>query len=463
MKRHKRHANLWWKAAGWLAVAGLGFANAVLAQPVVYVGTNTAGGSTLRVINSDGTGDRLIPVALPEVQAISFSKDGRYLALTSRSPDHLGQLSRNVFVLDLLTEVLTPITAYQDQVIINQGQTNFAYVTPSYHAFSPDNAHLAVWEFTSTLQGTFPTLERYRLSDGMYLETIAYEQVLTGSNESGNGVEYHPTQNLLVAPRRVTILTYPYGTAVEGTALILYSTAWQQLTSPSGWQSGANFILENDYAPAFSPNGQEIAYLRAANYTYAGRQPWIVTLRIVNVDGSNDHAVGSLAQGVYATRLSWSRNGTQLVFDAGTQQFIGGDPVPAVAPATDALWIVNTNGTGMQMLRAAPASCPVWSPIGTTFCNLPGVVQEGGVPGSGTIDDCGAPLVLQGGWTPAGQFRLDISGGTPNLLYQIKASSDLGEWQSLGTTPYVGPTTSFTDPNSTSFPRRFYRVVLGNH
>jgi len=64
------------------------------AQPVVYVGTNAATGlGQLRVINSDATEDRVVPVALPEVYFPSFSKDGRFMALTSQTPGRTNQIS----------------------------------------------------------------------------------------------------------------------------------------------------------------------------------------------------------------------------------------------------------------------------------------------------------------------------------------------------------------------------------
>src|SRR5712672_1870888 len=62
------------------------------AQPIVYEGTNAATGlGQLRVINSDGTGDRLLPVALPDPAFPSFSKDGRFMAITSKTPGRPGQ------------------------------------------------------------------------------------------------------------------------------------------------------------------------------------------------------------------------------------------------------------------------------------------------------------------------------------------------------------------------------------
>jgi len=99
------------------------------------------------------------------------------------------------------------------------------------------------------------------------------------------------------------------------------------------------------------------------------------------------------------------------------------------------------------------------APAGTTFCNL-GVTAGGGAAGS--IDDCGAPLNLKGTRLPSGQYRVDITGGAPNLLYRILATGNFTSWQTIGTMTRTNTTTSFVDPSGSNLPRRFYRVVLGN-
>jgi len=121
------------------------------AQPIVYDGANAASGlSQLRVINSDGTGDRIIPLALPEPGFPSFSKDGRFMAVTSQTPGRPNQSSKNVFLLNLLTAELSQITPFEDQV----SATNFAFALPWYHSLSPDSSAIAIWSFVRTRDGT---------------------------------------------------------------------------------------------------------------------------------------------------------------------------------------------------------------------------------------------------------------------------------------------------------------------
>ena len=398
------------------------------------------------------------------------------MALTSQTPGRPSQLTRNVFLLDMLTAQLTPITVFEDVV----SATNYISALPWYHALSPDSSRIAIWSFVRSVNGTVPVLQTYRVADGFQLNTVFMNGTLTGFTQGGNGVDWHPAQNLLVyaVDRDIPAYDFYSGALIdfaEGTALSIGSPdqtgTGQQLTFPRAvYQYTFNRTIrtgEADYAPAFSPNGQQVAYVRATYVQDTAspnlRQPSVLALRIVNTDGSNDHEVLPLSQGVYVTHLSWSRSGTQLVFDAGSQLFVSGFPANGADLATDALWIVNTDGNGLHTLRGASAGFPVWSPMGMTFCNLPGVVVPGGVAGSGSIDDCGASLNLKANRTPSGQFRLDITGGTSNLLFRILASTNLTSWQSVGTMPRTNSTTSFVDTSGSNLPRRFYRVVLGNN
>jgi hypothetical protein len=471
-----RHARSEWLTVGFIGLLVLTlFSQAIRAQPVAYVGINPAtGAGQLRVINSDGTGDRVLPVALPDAGFPSMSKDGRFMAITAQIPGRPNQQSRNIFLLDMLTAQLRQVTHFEDVVT---GE-DFAFNLPWYHSLSPDSGTIAVFSFIRVRNGTTPILQLYRVSDGFLLDTIFINRIRTGFTQGGDGVDWHPTQNLLVftSDRDIPVFDLVSGALQsfpgEGAALSITPAnqpgLGRQLTFPrSFYQNGVGRVFwaaEADYSPVFSLNGQQVAYVRATYIQDSAatgfRQPSILALRIVNTDGSNDHQVLALQQGIYVTRLSWSRTGAQLVFDAGNQAFFASSLANFVDANTDALWIVNADGSGLRNLRGTAAGFPVWTPLGTTFCNLPGVVTPGGAPGS--INDCGPPVTLSLGRTPSGQFRLDMTGGVPNLLFRVNASSDLVNWETIGALPRAGATTSFTDVTGSNLARRFYRVIVGN-
>jgi hypothetical protein len=58
-----------------------------------------------------------------------------------------------------------------------------------------------------------------------------------------------------------------------------------------------------------------------------------------------------------------------------------------------------------------------------------------------------------------GAMTISIS-GFPASIYQVQASTNLFDWQSIGTITNVMGTMQFSDPAMSNFTRRFYRVVV---
>jgi dipeptidyl aminopeptidase/acylaminoacyl peptidase len=127
--------------------------------------------------------------------------------------------------------------------------------------------------------------------------------------------------------------------------------------------------IETDYAPAFSPDGQQVAYLRAINTVeflqgVAQYRPISVMIRAVNFDGSNDRLVLLLSPGIFSSQLSWSPDGRQIVFETGQQ------PVPKPLegaqfeslPNTLQLSLVNADGSNPHLLRGVSGGLPAWRP-----------------------------------------------------------------------------------------------------
>jgi Tol biopolymer transport system component len=145
-------------------------------------------------------------------------------------------------------------------------------------------------------------------------------------------VDWSPTQNLIAYPYNApTVFSGPGSAVFPLTAIQLIEPSEgaadqgkrRQLTFPAGAVGqvfdpvGVSFT--SDYAPAFSPDGLKVAYVRALTLVLTGgtKLPITPSIRIVNVDGSNDHEVIHFQQGSYLTRLSWSPDGQQLIFDLG--------------------------------------------------------------------------------------------------------------------------------------------------
>jgi len=281
---------------------------------------------------------------------------------------------------------------------VQVGQQNkFSYTVPLYKAFSPGRRQLAVASLVTSgffesqqvpnpdvLTGTSqtPVLNIYSGgTEGTGAQLVVLGRVRTFYTLGGFGVDWHPTQNLLVAPIDVDAPTVGTTTPSESSALFLIEAVpnavalgkGRQLTHPQGFLRSSLFSttasLQTDYAPAFSPDGETVAYLRAENTIDSNgfvtqHRPIVVSIRAVGTDGANDHLILSLNAGLFVTQLTWSPDGRQLVFDSGNQ------PAPQpnqlarleAVPGTLQLSIVNRDGSNPHLLRGPSAGMPAWQP-----------------------------------------------------------------------------------------------------
>jgi hypothetical protein len=361
----------------------------------------------LWAINPDGSGDTRIPVNLPEPGFPVWAKDRQLLALTSADPAKQFALSRDVFVFDPLSQQLLKLTSFPNSwqsAATNAGtlgQIEFdgaSLTLPWYKAFSPDKRRLAIagnvvssarlsvpqqgaGDFTlisgtqsSGTQST-PTLWVYGL-DGAMQAQVAAGAAGASDIHAGDGVDWAPNQDLLVWPKDITIPFSGFGNPRQVTALFvlepvndaLISGHGRQLTFPQGSRGdspgGPYTGWATDFQPAFSPNGQQVAYIRSSNLVVGAIvQLATPSLRLVNVDGSNDHEIFSFQPGDYVAHVAWSPDGANLAFDFGKQMLDSkGFPLMLADPSTVALYTIGADGKDATILRKPAAAWPVWSP-----------------------------------------------------------------------------------------------------
>ena len=335
-------------------------------------------------INADGTGDLSIFVPFTTFDYPVFSRDGTQLAITAADPALPNERSQNIFSLSLTTGGISELTFYGD--LVDQHTGTVIYNFPNYKAFSPDNSELAVFTylFTGTTddvgtQTTTPSLEVHFTNSSAAPLQVQVDKGLNGTHHGGEGVDWSPAANVLVAPLEGTTSFISGGGPGEVTTLNLIEPSagavvaghFQQITFPHadghvGLGDGDAYIWgEHDYAPKFSPNGRGVAFVRAfQNFFTLSKttpDPYIESIHIVDVTTLVDTQVISFAPGGYISTVDWSPDGTQLVFDIGQQATGPLGPLHNAIPETVETDLVNVDGTGFRNLRGAGAARPTCS------------------------------------------------------------------------------------------------------
>lgn len=453
---------------------------------------------TLRRVAPDGTGLQMVPVNLPEPSFPVASRDGRRLLLTSGDPGRPFKISRNIFSLDLDTGGLTKVTSFEDSVRTGAGPlvtltngvaaytndatwTSYTIHFPYHKAYSPDGLHVAVMDLPrsggSTLSvsrtnapseqilggGRMPSLEVYPAAGPSLIGNLLFAGgARTGNNHGGDGVDWHPSRGEVIGAFRDDIpVTGTAGVGgSEGTVLAVFATDGRldpfirKLTRPSGvWDSYVdifNSILvradENDYAPAISPDGTQVAYVRHtirfdSRISELHNLPALCAIRVINYDGTADREVLRLADGLWITRLAWAPDGSELAFDVAPQLFSQGTPLLAGDVTRSEIHLVRTDGTNPRRLVAAPAAYPTWAPLGVLAPPKRPVLR---------FQRDGSRLQMQ------------VDELAPGSAFLVEGSTDISSsnWESLGTFNAAGTTHFITITPNPNASYAFYRVGI---
>ncbi len=350
-----------------------------LRAQILYVQFGANNTRQLRQINADGSGDTGFALPVSTVVFPAWTRDATRFAVSALNPNLPNQRSFNVFAVNAATGATQQITRFTDLFDPQTGTTSYSY--PLYKAFSPNQSLMAVSTdigYSSGGTTTTPVLEVYSTTTVANPLQVHVHAGRNGKHHAGEGVDWSPTQNLLVSGVKTSAPFQSGGNSGEVTALLLMEPVngaviagrYRQLTFPraDGGVTTTNGFLwgEHDYQPKFSPNGVGVAYVRSFqnfNLNTGSPDPDVQSLRIVNVNTGADTEILRLNAGLYISSLDWSPDGTALIFEVGQQEFGPLGYQQNVVPATDEIYIINV--TNLRRLRAAGNGNPSWKPTGT--------------------------------------------------------------------------------------------------
>jgi Tol biopolymer transport system component len=295
------------------------------------------------LVNPDGRTDRPVPVSISSIAVAVpvWARDGKSIAVTAALPEDENQ-ALEIFVFEATGANLRRATHWNDS-----GNSSL----PVFKAFSPNGNRLASIAFDQISHRVALAIHRLEGAGGTILE----ETLSEGEGLSGFGLDWHPRSDLLVIPGATIDERHGSGQPVTALFAMLPASGdvsqghhWQ-ITFPLGDPSCSCYAA--DVLPAFSPNGREIAFVR---WRFDEDGTVTSSIQVLDLFLSEEREV-TVFPGEQVWGVSWSPDGTKLVFDRGLHL------ESSSGPGFRGLWIINASGAVLRPVNSAAALCPSWN------------------------------------------------------------------------------------------------------
>ena len=223
---------------------------------------------------SDGSNRRRLTESRLNDASPSWSPDGKRIAFSRFTPAHTGD--RGIYVMNADGSGLSWLYRFRSSIDGNDEVTEIHRIGPKW---SPDGKTLA-----------FVVVE--------YQESVGTRYVLYTIGEDGSNL------------------------------IRMYETVRQNVY----YGRHSALIDKIVGAPAWSPDGRKLGFSRYISYGYRDfaesdeiDRPPGITVYTIDADGSNLRAVSALGEGAYPHGLSWSPDGTDILFTfhSGGDAYVG--------------------------------------------------------------------------------------------------------------------------------------------
>ncbi|MCA9189125.1 MAG: dockerin type I repeat-containing protein [Pirellulaceae bacterium] len=349
-------------------------------QSLVY---NQANGNSLALFELVNGTPRQLNTGLDSNLFPSVSRDGRFVLISAADPMFPNEASGDLFEYDR-------VTGQTRQVIDNSttqrldGTLDFS--TPLFSTRSPDNQLIALsTQLGSTPGGGNPrTLTVHRASDGFQvgLAEIGRGNATDFFQSEFTGVAWRPGTATFAAPAYVDVVTN-FGRQTQSTGIVLFGETSSgygrvgQITTPQVADVIGSIIIETHIYPAFSPNGQRLAYFSVTYPDPLLANPATAELFVVNADGTGKTSLVRFQSALFPLGLSWTPDASQLLFSVAPQASGGGQFFPTGNASTAILRGINANGGTPFPLTGAPNGL-FPNAIAPAVASLPGDYNNNG-------------------------------------------------------------------------------------
>ncbi len=331
----------------------------------VIFGADIGGGSApqgalFRVANGSVTS---IQTGLPNPQFPSLSPLGNLLVISSPDPAQPGEASTDLFAHDLTNGQTRKLV---DNITQQQPDGTFLFASPLFSGTEVNGQRVA---FVNQLSNSNPEgggsvrqLSVIRASDGfnLALAEIGNGNAIDFYQSEFVGISWSPNAPVFASPAYVPVTTNT-GRETVAAGIVLFGETGVgqfgrvgQLTVPVVTDLPGQIIAATHAFPAFSRNGQRLAFFRITFPSPLMDQPAQADLIVINPSAGTGQIVASFNPGNYPLGVSWSSNDQTLFFAAGTQVQQGGQWPPLAIPTTAQMFTVSPDGGPIGQIPGAP-------------------------------------------------------------------------------------------------------------